>query len=186
MPMVRRRGRQLRSVPVLIMKDHRSTVNESFYPAYDAQGNVTGLIDTTGNLDAAYEYDPFGKLIRYAGPRSTSMSLLYGTKYLDMETGLIYYGYRYYDPRQGRFINRDPIGEEGGLNLYGFLSNSPVNGVDFLGLCGPSPIKPRKSDYDRRDDDEIDRYDKDLEKWEDDRQDWKDCREDAWGCPIFS
>ncbi len=129
---------------VLIFQDHTSTVNESFYPAYDAQGNVTGLIDTFGNLDAAYEYDPFGKLIRHAGPRSASMSLLYGTKYTDMESGLIYYGYRYYDPRQGRFINRDPIGEEGGINLYGFVGNSPVNRVDYLGLewvfsqnCGP-------------------------------------------------
>ncbi len=120
---------------VLIMKDHTSTVNESFYPAYDARGNVTGLIDTSGNLDAAYEYDPFGKLIRYAGPRRASMSLLYGTKYTDMESGLIYYGHRYYDPRQGRFINRDPIEEEGGINLYGFVGNSPVNGLDFLGLC---------------------------------------------------
>ena len=53
-----------------------------------------------------------------------------------METGLIYYGHRYYDPRQGRFINRDPIEEEGGINLYRFVGNSPVNGMDFLGLCG--------------------------------------------------
>ena len=133
---------------VLIMKDHRSTVNESFYPAYDAQGNVTGLIDTSGNLDAAYEYDPFGKLIRYAGARSASMSLLYGTKYLDMETGLIYYGYRYYDPRQGRFINRDPIGEEGGVNLYGFVGNNPVNRLDFLGLYMPDECDPDHDDYD--------------------------------------
>ena len=120
---------------VLVFKDHTSSVNESFYPAYDAQGNVTGLIDTSGNLDAAYEYDPFGKLIRHAGARRACMSLLYGTKYTDMETGLIYYGHRYYDPRQGRFINRDPIEEEGGLNLYRFVSNNPVNGLDFLGLC---------------------------------------------------
>ena len=117
---------------VLMVEDHNA--DEKFFPAYDAQGNVTGLIDTSGNLDAAYEYDPFGKLIRYAGTRTTSMSLLYGTKYLDMETGLIYYGYRYYNPRQGRFINRDPIGEEGGLNLYGFVGNSPTNWVDYLGL----------------------------------------------------
>ena len=118
---------------VLIFKDHTSTVNESFYPAYDAQGNVTGLIDISGNLDAAYEYDPFGKLIRYAGQRSTSMSLLYGTKYSDMESGLIYFGHRYYDPRQGRFINRDPIEEEGGINLYRFVGNNPVNAIGFPG-----------------------------------------------------
>ncbi len=62
------------------------------------------------------------------------MSLLYGTKYTDMESGLIYYGHRYYDPRQGRFINRDPIEEEGGINLYGFVGNNTVNRVDYLGL----------------------------------------------------
>ena len=118
---------------VLIVEDHEA--DEKFFPAYDAQGNVNGLIDTSGNLDAAYEYDPFGKLIRYAGDRTDSMSLLYGTKYRDHETGLIYYGYRYYDPRQGRFINRDPIGESGGLNLYGFVGNNPLNAIDFLGLC---------------------------------------------------
>ena len=122
---------------------------------YDANGNLTGdaqwsytydeenrlikMTETSGNLDAAYEYDPYGKLIRYAGARRASMSLLYGTKYTDMETGLIYYGHRYYghryyDPRQGRFINRDPIEEEGGLNLYRFVGNNPVDGVDFLGL----------------------------------------------------
>ena len=104
--------------------------------------------DSNGNLDAAYEYDPFGKLIRHAGTRKDSMSLLYGTKYQDMETGLIYYGYRYYDPRQGRFINRDPIGEEGGLNLYGFVGNSPVNRVDFLGLNWPNECDPDHDDYD--------------------------------------
>ena len=157
---------------VLIFKDHTSGVNESFYPAYDAQGNVTGLIDTAGNLDAAYEYDPFGKLIRHAGTRKDSMTLLYGTKYTDMETGLIYYGYRYYDPRQGRFINRDPIGEEGGLNLYGFLSNSPGNGVDFLGLndCGPRPITPTASSKFRNED-----YEKRMERYVNELKEWRDC-----------
>ena len=159
---------------VLMVEDHEA--DEKFFPAYDAQGNVTGLIDTSGNLVAAYEYDPFGKLIRYAGTRSTSMSLLYGTKYLDMETGLIYYGHRYYDPRQGRFINRDPIGEFGGLNLYGFVGNSPVNRIDFLGLCGSPPARPLFFHFDHRDDDERDRYEDALEDWEDDLADWLECR----------
>jgi RHS repeat-associated protein len=45
-----------------------------------------------------------------------------------------YYGYRYYHPQTGRWINRDPIEEEGGLNLYGFVNNNGVNKWDFLGL----------------------------------------------------
>ena len=56
------------------------------------------------------------------------------TKYQDDETDLIYYGYLYYNPSTGRWPNRDPIGERGGMNLYGFVGNSPLNRVDRLGL----------------------------------------------------
>ncbi len=45
-----------------------------------------------------------------------------------------YYGYRYYHPQTGRWINRDPIEEEGGLNLYGFVGNDGVNKIDYLGM----------------------------------------------------
>jgi uncharacterized protein RhaS with RHS repeats len=45
-----------------------------------------------------------------------------------------YYGYRYYDPQTGRFINRDPIEESGGFNLYAMVLNDPINWVDLLGL----------------------------------------------------
>ncbi len=45
----------------------------------------------------------------------------------------LYYGLRYYSPSLGRFINKDPIGEQGGLNLYGFCRNDGVNGLDYLG-----------------------------------------------------
>ena len=48
-------------------------------------------------------------------------------------SGVRYYGYRYYDPVTGRWPSRDPIKEQGGINLYGFLRNSAVNSVDILG-----------------------------------------------------
>ena len=57
----------------------------------------------------------------------------FSTKYTDQETGLNYYGYRYYNPSTGRWINRDPIEEGGGLNLYGFVVNNGINNVDQLG-----------------------------------------------------
>ena len=44
------------------------------------------------------------------------------------------YGFRFYSPGQGRFLSRDPIGERGGLNLYAFVGNDPVNAWDYLGL----------------------------------------------------
>jgi len=56
------------------------------------------------------------------------------TKYLDQETGLYYYGYRFYNPSLGRWPARDPMEEEGGLSLYEFLWNACVNSTDYLGL----------------------------------------------------
>jgi len=54
---------------------------------------------------------------------------------------LYYYGYRYYSSELGRWISRDPIGERGGLNLFGFVGNSPIVATDLLGLA-PSPLIP--------------------------------------------
>jgi len=59
----------------------------------------------------------------------------FSTKYQDDETGLVYYGYRYYDPGTGRWLSRDPIGERGGLNLYAYVGNNPVNFYDPYGLA---------------------------------------------------
>lgn len=50
------------------------------------------------------------------------------------QTGLYYYGYRYYDPVTGRWPGRDPIEEEGGINLYGFVLNNPIIWFDSIGL----------------------------------------------------
>jgi RHS repeat-associated protein len=51
-----------------------------------------------------------------------------------------YYGYRYYDPKTGKWPSRDPIEEEGGVNLYGFVGNDGVNRWDYLGQYGPMVI----------------------------------------------
>lgn len=58
----------------------------------------------------------------------------FSSKYADDTTGLYYYGYRYYSPVVGRWLSRDPIGENGGTNLYAFVGNDGVNGWDYLGL----------------------------------------------------
>jgi RHS repeat-associated protein len=60
----------------------------------------------------------------------------FSTKYRDSETGFLYYGYRYYDPATGRWPNRDPLEEGGGINLYGFVGNDPLSRVDVLGQWG--------------------------------------------------
>lgn len=66
-------------------------------------------------------------------------------------SGMLFYGFRYYDPETGRWPNRDPIEEWGGLKLYGFVGNDGVNWVDYLGLQGGSGVRTlqreRKHDY---------------------------------------
>ena len=57
----------------------------------------------------------------------------FSTKYQDDETDLIYYGYRYYNARTGRWVSRDPIGERGGISLYGFVRNGPISYADIDG-----------------------------------------------------
>lgn len=103
------------------------------FPAYDGNGNVTALVDTSGATTATYEYSPFGGLLRCEGEFAAANPVRFSSKFTDDETGLLYYGYRYYTPTLGRWINRDPIEEEGGLNLYGFCLNNGITGFDALG-----------------------------------------------------
>lgn len=58
----------------------------------------------------------------------------FSTKQFDGETGAGYWGYRYYHPETGRWMGRDPIGENGGLNIYGYVDNAVLTFVDPFGL----------------------------------------------------
>lgn len=87
---------------------------------------------TNGAVTAQYEYDPFLRIIRATGPLSKLMPFLGATKYYDWETGWYYYGYRYL--RDGWWLSRDPIGEEGGPNPYGFCGGDSIRFLDLLGL----------------------------------------------------
>jgi RHS repeat-associated protein len=91
---------------------------------------------TNGVVVAEYEYGAFHELIRATGPLATLNPFLAATKFYDWETGLYYYGYRYYNPNTGRWLNRDPLEEDGGVNVYGFVANDAINSFDYLGLKG--------------------------------------------------
>ena len=99
---------------------------------YDGKGNVTALIDGSQSVVSTYTYDVFGNLMSRTG--SLDQQFMFSTKSYDENIGLYYYGYRFYSPSIGRWITRDPLGEVGGINLYGFVHNDPVNLVDPLGL----------------------------------------------------
>ncbi len=112
-----------------------STTSTVFY-AFDGNGNVVNLIDASdGSVAAEYEYSPFGGTIKATGTEATNNPFRFSTKYTDEETGLLNYGYRFLDPELGRFLNRDPLEEEGSLGLHVFVLNAPVNFIDALGLA---------------------------------------------------
>ena len=110
-----------------------SSTRQLYIPFYDAYGNVMGYWDAQGSVVAEYTYDAFGKLISSSGPMSDVFSFRYSTKYFDPETGFYYYGYRFYSPELKRWISRDPIGEEGGVNLYAMCGNNLISSFDVLG-----------------------------------------------------
>lgn len=78
-------------------------------------------------------YGPFGNIEASEGTLAGDNPYRFSTKYTDAETDLVYYGYRYYDADLGRCLSRDPMEEDGGINLYKYGSNSSVNGFDLLG-----------------------------------------------------
>ena len=106
------------------------------FAAFDANGNVSEYLDASGATAAHFEYSPFGQTIRsdISNPEIADQPFRFSTKYTDSETDLLYYGLRYYNSDTGQWLSKDPIGEDGGINLDAFLGNAPANNVDPLGL----------------------------------------------------
>ena len=102
------------------------------YYHYDFNGNVVNVSSSNQIQLAQYTYSPFGEVLLHEGPVNSRYQ--FSTKEYEASTGMNYYGYRHYSPSLQRWINRDPIGEQGGLNLHVYVSNDPVLGVDPIGL----------------------------------------------------
>ncbi len=119
----------------LLATEEPQTTGESkkHWFTYDANGNVGQLLKyvagtSTVTLAAHYEYDPYGNVIVADDVDSSGIvsanPIRFSTKWFDVETGLYYYGYRYYSPRLGRWISRDPIEEVSRLSEAGSRSDA--------------------------------------------------------------
>ncbi|MEW6252076.1 MAG: RHS repeat-associated core domain-containing protein [Planctomycetota bacterium] len=131
--------------------------DRTFVYFYDGNGNVGQLVETTtgnfGTLAVKYEYGPYGTRFNAPTPGEYEQPFRFSTKQFDAETGMYYYGYRYYRPEVGRWSAQDPVDEPGATLLrraradvrpralgtetrssYGYTRNQPVSRVDPLGL----------------------------------------------------
>ena len=116
--------------PLAIQKD-----GTWFTYGYDLTKNICEVFGPAGYIRTAYSYAPFGAVT--ASDNSVVQPFQWSSEHYDSELDLVYYSYRHYSPSLGRFLSRDPIEEQGGLNLYAFVENNPVHKWDRLGCAIP-------------------------------------------------
>ncbi|HZV34717.1 MAG TPA: RHS repeat-associated core domain-containing protein [Verrucomicrobiae bacterium] len=112
----------------------RTDANGSTFYHSDGNGNITALIDGNQNIVARYEYDGFGRMIGKWGALADANVYRFSSKEFQRNSGLFYYGFRFYEPNFQRWLNSDPIGIRGGINLFRFAHNNPLSWVDKWGL----------------------------------------------------
>jgi len=100
----------------------------------DGNGNVTAMVNAQQIVVAKYTYDPFGNILSKSGPLADANTYRFSSQEYHQPSGLSLYLYRAYDPNLQRWLNRDPIQELGGINLYGFVGNDPLSVVDLWGF----------------------------------------------------
>ena len=96
---------------------------------HDLTKNVWELYKADGTIASTYDYAPFGGVTTNG---TAEQPFQWSSEFYDAELGMVYYNFRFYNPLDGRWISRDPIGELISNNLYCFSYNRLL--VDYLGL----------------------------------------------------
>ena len=112
---------------------HLPQASHTAYYHADGAGNVTALMDAQEGIAARYLYNPFGRLTGQWGSMAVVNRYRFSSKEVHAVSGLSYYGFRFYDAGLQRWLNPDPLGEAGGINLFGFVSNDPLTRIDPFG-----------------------------------------------------
>nr|WP_269318612.1 MULTISPECIES: RHS repeat-associated core domain-containing protein [unclassified Halomonas] len=121
-------------VPMLRIDDTEQGQVLSAYIT-DVLGTPMQLVTPNGQPRWLAEPDDWAAVKNQRAVRNVTQPIRFQGQWHDEESGLYYNSHRYYDPQQGRYISQDPIGLNGGTNLYGYVTN-PISMVDPLGLSG--------------------------------------------------
>jgi RHS repeat-associated protein len=114
--------------------DQGAIVNGTpYYYVKDQLGSVEGLVTGSGSVAAEYSYDPYGNQTTVSGTLVSDVG--YAGYFHHAASGLDFALFRAYDPVHARWLNRDPIGENGGINLYAYTASNPITLTDSSGLC---------------------------------------------------
>ena len=111
-----------------------------YYVTSDAMGSATAILDEDGNVLERRSYEAFGEMACMQPDGSpveispTGVDVGFQGQICDDVTGLYQMGYRWYNPALGRWLSRDPIGLEGGVNEVTFVGNTPTFHSDVSGL----------------------------------------------------
>lgn len=114
--------------------DEAGAYEEDLYFTHDALKNTTALFGIQAGRRALYEYGPYGPTVKMEGNAAEVNPFRFSSECFDDETGLVQYNFRYYNPKEGKWISRDPIGESKSLNIYVTADNNPLTYIDHLGL----------------------------------------------------
>jgi RHS repeat-associated protein len=117
----------------------RNTSSGSTFYEFDPQGSVSERLNSSGGCTVSSISDSFGKVTNGSSTSDPFGYIAQSGYFTDASTGLILTTFRYYDPVAGRFLNRDPSGYQGGINLYDYTQNNAENAMDPLGLSDNGP-----------------------------------------------
>ena len=110
----------------------------TYYPLADIQGTIWGYVDSQNNVVARWRYDAWGNVVDefVTVPALANLRYRFQCREWSAATGLVNFRMRWYDAETGRWLSKDPIGLNGGINIYVFCENVPLLFVDPVGLSG--------------------------------------------------